>query len=217
MKSFAGLLGTVVIGLLYGCAGDRSKTHSDLEDQEIVSPGKDPEPRKSFEETIAILRASGIVDETQDPKIPEDMPQYDDRELVGFKLFRIGLENKDLNNLNMPMTFFYKSEIWKCSFKNTNLHQSNLCWNDFIDVNFSTADLSGSDLRASIFENVLFRETNLSGADLRKSYFEGCDFTLSKMLGTKLTRDAASTLNLSETQIRDIDWQDNEGEEPAGD
>jgi uncharacterized protein YjbI with pentapeptide repeats len=167
--------------------------------------------------------------------MPDHRPQYDDEAPLGVSFFRtwvgvgrpFGLQpsNPDdwvdvaehaLANLTLPRTFFGRSEISSISFKNTDLSESTLCWNDFIEVNFTDADLSESDLRASIFRRVAFVRTNLRNADLRRSSFEACDFTDADMAGAKLTRKQGERIHLSDKQRQVIDWQESAGEEPPG-
>jgi uncharacterized protein YjbI with pentapeptide repeats len=171
---------------------------------------------KTFEETISYLRELGLVFEDQDPKLPSRMPQYDDEDPCGLSVFRMGIEAMNLSKLDMRRTFFGRSEIANCDFSSTDLSESNLCWNDFIDVNFSRANLSRSDLRASLYQNVNFSLCDLSNADLRLASFENCDFESASMKGTKITKAAGAVLNLSQQQKDVIDWQNIEGEEPMG-
>jgi uncharacterized protein YjbI with pentapeptide repeats len=96
------------------------------------------------------------------------------------------------------------------------LRESTLCWNDFVDVDFSQAVLSGADLRASLFERVSFVEADLRSADLRRSAFANCLFDRASMKGAILTRRQGATLSLSASQLSDIDWVDDEGDEPDG-
>jgi hypothetical protein len=127
-----------------------------------------------------------------------------------------GLGEHDLEHLTIPRTFFGRSEISYISFKNTDLSESTLCWNDFIEVDFTEADLSGSDLRASLFKRTAFVRTNLRDADLRRSTFKECDFTAADLRGTKLTHEQGKVLPLSDEQRQAIDWQVSSGEEPPG-
>ncbi|WP_010034939.1 pentapeptide repeat-containing protein [Gemmata obscuriglobus] len=121
-----------------------------------------------------------------------------------------------LANLSLPRTFFGKSEISSISFRNTNLSESTLCWNDFIEVDFTEADLSGADLRASLFRRVAFVRANLQNTDLRRSNFKECDFTAADMAGARLTRKQGEGIYLSDKQQKVIDWQESEGDEPLG-
>ena len=149
------------------------------------------------------------------PPVPDHMPRFDDEEPLGVQFFRTMVEG-DLSGLTLPRTFFGRSEISKASFVNTDLHESNLCWNDFIDVDFSQADLSHSDLRASLFEDVLFVETNLQSADLRGASFRNCRFDRALMKGATLTRALGEELSLSPEQRSEINWVDDDGDEPDG-
>jgi uncharacterized protein YjbI with pentapeptide repeats len=121
-----------------------------------------------------------------------------------------------LSGLTLPRTFFGRSEINGASFHDTDLRESNLCWNDFVDVDFSEAVLRSSDLRASLFERVSFVEADLGFADLRRSTFANCLFDRASMLGTTLTRRQGETLSLSSSQLSKISWVDDEGDEPDG-
>ncbi|TRX57680.1 pentapeptide repeat-containing protein [Fulvivirga sp. M361] len=216
MKIIGRILTLIGIALLFGCSNPASNDQPNS-DQQTAVPGKEgSETKKSFNETVKVLKELGVISKSEHPEKPDTMPQYDDENPTGISIFRTGLENKDMSNLDMQRTFFLRSEIKDCSFKYTYLSGSNLCWNDFIKVDFSGADLSNADLRASIYDSVYFTGTNLAGADLRRSSFEECDFTLANMSGTKLTHDIAEGLNLSAEQIRQIDWQKNDGEEPLG-
>jgi uncharacterized protein YjbI with pentapeptide repeats len=101
------------------------------------------------------------------------------------------------------------------SFRNSDLNQSCMCWNDFIDCDFTDADLTCSDLRASIFRGCKFVRCNLTGADLRRSSFEHCDFTDADLTGAR-AQGEQDDLDLSDDQIGEIDWCDDEGPEPKG-
>ena len=116
----------------------------------------------------------------------------------------------------MQRSYFGRSEVRGCRFNNTDLSESNMCWNDFIDVDFTGADMLGSDMRASLFKDVKFTGTNLAYTDLRGSDFDGCDFSLADMNGAKLVQGMAGPLGLSYDQVQQVDWQDSDGEEPAG-
>lgn len=171
---------------------------------------------KTFEQTISVLKKKGILDQEVNPKKPQSMPKYSDENPTGINFDNMPLENEDLSYLDLERSFFYKSEINTCNFENTILKESHLCWNDFYHTDFTGADLSGSDLRASIYEDVRFIGTNLSNTDLRQSDFENCNFDSANMKGAKLTKEQKAELNLSEKQINEIDWMNDEGPEPEG-
>src|SRR2546425_498690 len=111
--------------------------------------------RLSYEESCRLLQRLGYPDvgaEGVIPPIPDNRPQIDQDPLgVTFFRTRVGAGEHDLENLTLPRTFFGKSEVGPVSFKNTDLSESTLCWNDFTEVNFTDADLSRCDLRASFF------------------------------------------------------------------
>ena len=186
--------------------------------------------RLSYEESCRLLQRLGYPDVGADgviPPIPDHRPQCDDEAPLGVSFFRtfVGQDieegdeddsHRDLENLTLPRTFFGRSYIQHVSFKNTDLSESTLCWNDFNEVNFTDADLSGGDLRASIFSEVDFVRTNLRKADLRHSSFEACDFTDADMRGAKLTPKQGEQIHLSDEQRKVIDWQESDGDEPPG-
>jgi BTB/POZ domain-containing protein KCTD9 len=136
---------------------------------------------------------------------------------LGFNIFRTRLgDGLDLSCLTLPRTFFGRSEINRVSFRNTDLHESNLCWNDFQGTDFTGADLARSDMRSSRFKKVVFVSANLDGADLRRSSFVDCNFEGASMKGVAMTREQASTMHLSKMQRHDIDWREGSGPEPGG-
>lgn len=175
-----------------------------------------PKTRLSYEDSCRRLQPdyleAGVI-----PPIPERMPQFDDPEPLGVSFFRTSIgEGDDLSNLTLPRTFFGKSEINDALFQNTDLTESNLCWNDFVDVDFTDAILARSDLRASLFNRVKFVRTDLRGADMRQSSFEDCDFENALMTGAILTAEQGAELNLSEEQRGQISWTNEDGPEPGG-
>lgn len=150
------------------------------------------------------------------PPIPDRLPRYDD-EVPGVSFFRTFIgEGIDLGSLALPRTFFGRSEINDVQFTNTDLSESNLCWNNFIDVDFTNAILTGSDLRSSLYVRVKFIAADLSKADLRLSSFESCDFTAARMEGTVITIEQGKALGLSEQQWASIAWTSDNGEKPSG-
>ena len=135
----------------------------------------------------------------------------------GFSVFRARLDDDlDLSDLSLPRTFFGRSEINRVSFRNTDLHESNLCWNDFLGTDFTGADLARSDMRSSLFRDVVFVNANLDGADLRGSSFIDCNFEGATMKGVALTREQCPTMHLSEAQRLAVDWHEDSGPEPDG-
>ncbi len=149
--------------------------------------------------------------------MPDHVPQYDDEGPLGVEFFRTFIgDGCDLSNLTLPRTFFGRSEISDVCFRNTDLSESNLCWNDFKNVDFSEAVLTRCDIRASIFNRVKFVNAELSGADLRHSEFKACDFNGAIMDGTVLTKAQEGRLQLSDEQRSKIKWASNAGPEPGG-
>lgn len=172
--------------------------------------------QKTFKQTVSQLESLGLIPEDQNVSFPETMPQFDDENPIGISFFRTTLADQDLSSLNMMRTFFSKSKINNCDFLNSNLSESNLCWNNFKDVNFEGAQLMGCDLRASKFTNVNFSNCDLSGVDLRRSTFKKCNFENAKMDGAKINSIATPKLPLSAEQKSVVNWQAIDGLEPSG-
>lgn len=167
-------------------------------------------PRLSYQESSQKLFGE------EAPAMPDQKPQYDS-EPKGIEFFRCKVgDEMDLGHLTLSRTFVCRSELNGVSCFNSDFSESNMCWNDFIDVDFTHASLANCDLRASLFENTLFISANLSGADLRQSGFTDCDFTDAKMTSTVLTHEQGAMLELSEEQIIEIAWTEDAGEEPEG-
>jgi uncharacterized protein YjbI with pentapeptide repeats len=178
--------------------------------------------RISYEESYRRLQERGHFPEKAVPPIRPQLPSIQDEAPVGISFFRtlVGEEEpglmEDMANMTLPRTFFGRSYVRQVSFKGCDLSESCLCWNDFTEVDFTKANLSGSDLRASLFQSVLFVRADLSDADLRQSVYENCDFSGAAMRRTVLTHEQGEALMLSEQQRREIDWQQEDGEEPEG-
>lgn len=191
--------------------------------------------RLSYEDSYRFLQESGFLEKGAILPLPNRRPRFDDDLTHGVHFFRtwvgngkpFGLEASDPNfewptevhhfeNLTLPRTYFGRSEISRISFKNTDLSESVLCWNDFIEVDFTHADLVECDLRSSLYTRTLFVCANLRNADLRRSTFEECDFTGADLREVKLMRSQAKVLSLAEEQLKVINWQKSKGTEPPG-
>ena len=172
-----------------------------------------PIERLSYEESCEKFRP-GYLSET--PPRPDRMPRFDD-EQAGLSFFRTFVgEGDDFSNLTIPRTFFGRSEIREASFRNTDLSQSSMCWNEFVDVDFAEADLSFADLRCSLFRQVRFSEASLKGADLRHSSFEDCDFQGADLADAVLSRSLKRRLTLTPAQRAQVDWRWRSGPKPDG-
>jgi uncharacterized protein YjbI with pentapeptide repeats len=172
--------------------------------------------RLPYTESCQQLQKAGHLEQGPIPPIPTHLPHYDDSEPLGLNFFRTRLENSRLENMTLNRTFFGRSEFTGVSFKNTDLSQSNLCWNDFIDVDFTDASLELSDLRSSTFSKVRFIRSDLTKADLRRSAFESCNFDNANLKGAIAHTSQKSELHLSEAQMRQVAWTSVEGDEPGG-
>ncbi len=172
-------------------------------------------PRQTYEESCHKLQEVGWLEPGEIPPLPTRRPRHDDPEPLGVSFFRTRVTG-DFSNMTLPRTFFGRSEIAAASFKDSDLSESTLCWNDFEDVDFSDCSLRGSDLRASLFNGVNFSRCDLRETDLRRSSFDGCDFSEADLQGAKLTRRQAAGLSLSSGQEDGVAWQRADGEEPDG-
>jgi BTB/POZ domain-containing protein KCTD9 len=174
--------------------------------------------RLDYENSCYRLQANGYLEEDEIPPIPHHLPQCDDNdEPRGIRFFRYFIDRgEDFSNLTLPRTFFGRSHINNISFQNTDLSESNLCWNDFTAVNFTDAILARSDLRASDFVDVKFISADLTNSDLRISWFQECDFNNALMNGTILTFQQGETLDLTDKQRAKIAWTTDDGVEPDG-
>ncbi len=171
--------------------------------------------RFTYEESCRELQKQHWLAAGTLPALLQRPPRCGD-ESTGVRFVQTMLADAKLERLTLPWTFFGRSEIRSASFADSDLSGSVANWNDFIKVDFSRADLSGADLRANLFEQVRFVGASLAGADLRYGGFKRCDFAGADLTDAKLTRKAGTALGLSPDQQRMIDWQDEEGEEPAG-
>ena len=174
--------------------------------------------RRSLEETWIHLGDSMPRDAQGKPFVPPAIPSDDD-EVFGFSFFRNFVEGDDLSDVTLPRTYFGRSGLERVSFRNTDLSESRMCWNDFKECDFSAADLSGCDMRASLFENCKFGGASLRGADLRRSSFHACDFSGADLTGAVADENATIEYlydKLTEEQQASMDWCDDPGEMPPG-
>ena len=172
--------------------------------------------RLGYEESCLRLQGN-YLDAGHIPPIPDHVPQSDDDGVLGVSFFRMLVNNSiDLGNLTIPRTFFGRSDMKGTSFKNTDFTESNLCWNDFMDVDFSNASLVRCDMRASLFVRVKFVDADISESDMRQSSFENCDFTHARMTGVVLTLAQVSVMALSDAQRGEISIAQDDGDEPCG-
>jgi BTB/POZ domain-containing protein KCTD9 len=173
--------------------------------------------RLDYQNSCYRLQAKEYLEPDTIPPLPHHVPQYDDEAPIGISFFRTIIdEGEDLSSLTLPRTFFGRSQFNDVSFQNTDLSESNLCWNDFIAVDFTYAILTRCDLRASDFVGVKFISASLKNSDLRLSYFQECDFTNALMDGTILTFQQGELLALSDKQRNAIAWTMDDGVEPDG-
>ena len=172
-------------------------------------------PRLPYADSCRQLQQLELLDPGDVPPLPDRPPRHDD-ETPGVSFFRTELAEIKLEHLTLPHTFISRSEIRDASFHDTDLAGSVANWNDFIRVDFTGADLSRTDLRACLFERVRFTGTVLADADLRYCGFKHCDFTGADLTNARLTQKAGAALRLTPEQQSMVDWQSEEGEEPAG-
>jgi uncharacterized protein YjbI with pentapeptide repeats len=181
------------------------------------------ERRRSLEETWQHLESQGEKmprDSDGRPFVPPQMPNYEDKEPLGFSFFGRGGQVDNYSNLTLPRTYFGHSTLTRLSFSNTDLSGSRMCWNDFVGCDFSSADLSRCDMRASLFKGCKFAGAVLSGADLRRSFFEDCNFTGAE-LGGAVAEDVLYANGcvqdfLTKEQQAVMAWSPDAGPEPPG-
>ena len=130
--------------------------------------------------------------------------------------YRVLISDEKYEERYLLKTLFGRSLLENVSFRNSDLSGSTLTWSDFINVNFSYANLSNSDLRSSVFENVDFSNSNLSNSDLRGLDLKTCNLSGAIMTSAKATHELKNQNVLSPKQIQEIEWHDDEGEEPEG-
>ena len=171
--------------------------------------------RLSYEASCRRLIALGFLDGPSAPPMPDHLPRHDDP-VPGVSFLRTMLEIADLSGLTLPRTFFGRSEINAVNFSNTDLSQSNLCWNDVLEVDFSAGSLAGADLRSSQFLRCRFDRADLRRTDLRRSGFDHCSFADAHLDGAIASRRQASGLGLAPAQSAVVDWRSDEGPEPDG-
>lgn len=178
--------------------------------------------RKSLEDTWRVLESMGhemprMGDGT--PHVASRMQNLDDAAPVNIAFFRTMWQQADLSNLTLARMFFGRSGFEGVKFRNTDLSQSRMCWNDFVRCDFTGADMRGCDLRAVNFDGCVFADANLSGADLRRSTFDACIFTGADLTGAIAhKRSAAEDLIplLTKKQQSAMRWVSEDGPEPPG-
>lgn len=171
--------------------------------------------RLSYAESCRFLQDAGLMEAGVIPPMPARAPRYDD-EVLGVSFFRTELAEAGLGKLTLPRTFFGRSEVRAVTFRGTDLSESTMCWNDFVDVKFDDANLRGADLRASNFERVVFDGADLSGADLRHTAFIDCSWKGAILKNAKMTKAGARAIELSPDQRKQLDLHDDDGAEPDG-
>src|SRR5689334_22012247 len=115
----------IATAVLLGCSNFETATNS----------SSMAHTRASYEDSVRRLQKD-YLGPGEIPPMPKRMPRYDD-ERLGVAFFRTFVgEHDDLSNLTLPRTYFGRSEINDALFCNTDLTESSLCWNDFIDVDF---------------------------------------------------------------------------------
>lgn len=150
------------------------------------------------------------------PKPEVQSPPRHDADDPGPHYFKAELIKADLSGLTLPGLFAGRSDFRGVTFAGSDLHLSNLCWNEFLLCDFEGAVLSKSDLRASNFRKCRFKDADLAGCDLRHATFEECDFTGAGFKGATLTRGQQKKLPLSDEQKSQIDWVELGGAFPEG-
>jgi BTB/POZ domain-containing protein KCTD9 len=204
----------IAVVALCGCTNENTGRQHSLAQSPPEDDAKMTQTRLTYEDSCRRLQKLRLLEPGELPPLPRTMPSCDD-EVLGVSFFRTLVADEALENLTLPRTFFGRSEIRGTSFKNTDMSESRLCWNDFMYVDFTATKLTGSDLRASVYENVKFVGADLQNADLRRGTFRECDFTDANLRGAKLNKGAKILESMTPDQRAAIDYQP-EGEEPPG-
>jgi hypothetical protein len=198
---------------------DRAWTYKDVEairlDEAAIPPHA---TRLDLYASWTVLEKMGYSpprDDVGRPMLPSKPPGDPESEEDDLSFFRTRVDSEEFSSLTMPRTFFARTEIHYTRFRDTDLSQSFMCWNDWLDCDFTAADLSSANLKAARYLYCTFAGANLNGADLRMADFIGCDFTGAQMQRARLTRKQAKSLALTAEQRKVIAWQSREGPEPA--
>jgi uncharacterized protein YjbI with pentapeptide repeats len=177
--------------------------------------------RKGLDDTWRQLEAEGDGPPRHPdgrPLIPGRMPSDDDGEPLGLSYHKTDLTDADRGGLTMPRTFFGRSGFTRVRFADSDLTESRMCWNDFVECDFGQAVLAGCDLRASIFRRCRFAGADLCRADLRRTTFEDCDFAGADLGAALVGAESGCRLrdSLTREQRADLEWVEDEGPEPPG-
>src|SRR2546423_10450004 len=90
--------------------------------------------RLDYPISCRFLQQRGFLAPDELPPLPARIPKYDDDVPFGLRFFRTFVGEDSLDNLTIPRTLFGRSDVREISFRNTDLTESSLCWNDFTGV-----------------------------------------------------------------------------------
>ena len=165
--------------------------------------------RLSLEATWELLEMANygpLWDEGHQPLVPTQA-LTEDTEEEDFTFFRTFLREANLSRMTLPRTYFGRTGFELVSFLDSDLKQSYMCENDWLDCDFTAADLSETDMSSSLYYGCRFKRAILNDADLREAEFVDCDFTEAEMRGAVLSHEQADIFLWSERQRAAIDWQ----------
>jgi BTB/POZ domain-containing protein KCTD9 len=204
------LVGFFAAIFVAACNAGKAKTAVDVEPPKRL-------PRLDFAQSIERLRKLGLVSPDQHPRMPSRMPQYDDETIEGLSIFRSGNDaSGDMSNLTIPRTYVGRSELDVVAIRNTDLSESNLCWNDFVKCDFELAIIDRADMRASNFVECNFAFASLLNVDMRHSSFSNCRFTNADVSGAIIAKEQLKELGLSAKQLASVVLRQEAGPEPNG-
>lgn len=104
--------------------------------------------RQAYHPTCQRPQQLGFLDPGEIPPLPCRMSSTSDSGPLGLRSFRTRASEVKLDHLSLPRTFFVHSEIANVLFREADLSESCLCWNDF-----SKCDLTARTCRRAACEH----------------------------------------------------------------
>lgn len=170
--------------------------------------------RMTFAESWAFLKRKRLMSLKGSPSVIDHHAGWDrEGDPTNIDFFRTAWEDADLANLTIPRLYINRSDLQQVSFRNSDLNQSFMCWNDFVDCDFTDADLTCCDMRRSLFRGCKFIRCKMVAAYLSGSEFDDCDFTDADLRGAIIDTD--TDIDLTDEQMNVLECV-MESPEPKG-